>query len=85
MSGVILVVMFPVVIFFMQLLGRQARAQSERQYATYTRLTNRFMDTLRGLPVVKAFGATVANDIRERPFAFCPVTAFRGGPFLREL
>lgn len=57
-SGVILVVMFPVVIFFMQLLGRQARAQSERQYATYTRLTNRFMDTLRGLPVVKAFGAT---------------------------
>lgn len=35
--------------------------------------------------LVKAFGAAVANDIRERPFAFCPVTAFRGGPFLREL
>ena len=43
-SGVILAVMFPVIIFFMVLLGRQARERSERQYAAYTRLTNRFMD-----------------------------------------
>lgn len=57
-SGVILAVMFPVIIFFMILLGRQARERSERQYAVYTRLTNRFMDTLRGLPVLKAFGAS---------------------------
>lgn len=57
-SGTILAVMFPVIIFFMVLLGRQARARSERQYARYTRLTNRFMDTLRGLPVIRAFGAS---------------------------
>ena len=57
-SGVVLAIMFPVIIFFMVLLGRQARERSERQYTTYTRLTNRFMDTLRGLPVVRAFGAS---------------------------
>ena len=60
-SGIVLAVMFPVIIFFMVLLGRQARERSERQYATYTRLTNRFMDTLRGLPVVRAFGASDAE------------------------
>ena len=56
-SGIILLVMFPVIMFFMVLLGRQAKERSQRQYAAYTRLTNRFMDTLRGLPVLKAFGA----------------------------
>ena len=56
-GGIILTVMFPVIIFFMILLGRQASAQAERQYASYTRLSNRFMDTLRGLDVIRAFGA----------------------------
>jgi len=63
-SGIILTVMFPVIIFYMILIGRRARAQSERQYAVYTRLTNRFMDTLRGLPVLKAFGATRREERR---------------------
>ena len=57
-SGIILAIMFPVIIFFMVLLGRQASARAERQYAAYTRLSNRFMDTLRGLGVIKAFGAS---------------------------
>ena len=56
-SGVILAVMFPVIIFFMILLGKQAAARAERQYGAYTRLSNRFIDTLRGLPVLRAFGA----------------------------
>ena len=60
-SGVILMVMFPVIIFFMVLLGRQARDRAERQYAAYTRLSNRFLDTLRGLGVIKAFGASRAE------------------------
>ena len=63
-SGVILAVMFPVIIFFMVLIGQQARERSERQYAVYTRLTNRFMDTLRGLPVLKAFGAARREEQR---------------------
>lgn len=60
-SGVILAVMLPVTISFMILLGRQASARAERQYASYTRLTGRFMDTLRGLGVIKAFGASAAE------------------------
>ena len=56
-SGVILAVMLPVTVFFMVLIGTQARERSERQYESYTRLTGRFMDSLRGLPVLKAFGA----------------------------
>ena len=63
-SGVILAVMFPVIIFFMRLIGLQARERSERQYGVYTRLTNRFMDTLRGLPVLKAFGAARHEEQR---------------------
>ena len=56
-SGVILTIMFPVIIFFLILIGRQARDRAERQYVSYTRMTNRFMDTLRGLPVIQSFGA----------------------------
>ncbi len=60
-SGIILAVMFPVIMFFMVLLGRQASARAERQYAAYTRLSNRFMDTLRGLDIIKAFDASDAE------------------------
>ena len=57
-SGIILTVMFPVIIFYMILLGRQARQRAASQYGTYTRLSNRFLDTLRGIDVIKAFGAS---------------------------
>ena len=57
-SGIILTVMFPVIIFYMILLGRQARQRAADQYGTYTRLSNRFLDTLRGIDVIKAFGAS---------------------------
>ena len=56
-SGIILTVMFPVIMFFMILLGRQSHDRAERQYASYTRLSNRFMNTLRGIDAIKAFGA----------------------------
>lgn len=57
-SAIILTVMFPVIIFYMILLGRQARQRAAAQYGTYTRLSNRFLDTLRGIDVIKAFGAS---------------------------
>ena len=59
-SGVILAVMFPVIIFFMILLGKQAAARAERQYGAYTRLSNRFIDTLRGL---HKLGLDVPRDV----------------------
>lgn len=67
-SGIILAVMFPVIIFFMILLGKQARARAERQYDAYTRLSNRFLDTLRGIDVIKAFGAEQVEG--ESVFSF---------------
>ncbi len=56
-SGIILAVMLPVIMFFMILLGRQARDRAERQYAVYNRLSNHFLDTLRGLDAIVAAGA----------------------------
>lgn len=67
-SGVILTVMFPVTVFYMVLLGKQARRRGARQYGTYTRLSNRFLDTLRGIDVIKAFGASEHEG--ESAYAF---------------
>ncbi len=61
-SGVNLTVMFPVIVFFMILLGKQARDRAESQYGAYTLLSNRFMDTLRGLGVIKSFGASKREE-----------------------
>ena len=56
-SGVILLIAFPTIILFMIMLGRQARQNAERQYAVYHRLSNHFIDTLRGMPTLRVFGA----------------------------
>ncbi|MBR2790087.1 MAG: thiol reductant ABC exporter subunit CydD [Eggerthellaceae bacterium] len=61
-SGLIALVILPCIIFFMRLLGTHAKAQAERQYALYGRLSNHFIDTLRGLATLQAFG-------RARPYA----------------
>lgn len=56
-SGVICTVMFPVIILFMVLIGKSAAARAESQYGVYKQLANHFTDTLRGLSVLRAFGA----------------------------
>ena len=61
-SGLIALVLLPCIIFYMRLLGTHAKAQAERQYALYGRLSNHFVDTLRGLATLQAFG-------RARPYA----------------
>lgn len=57
-SAAVLAVMFPVIILFMVILGRQAKAMAEAQYGTYTVMSNHFIDTLRGISTLKAFGAS---------------------------
>ena len=57
MSGIILLVMLPAIVLFMILLGRQARERAAKRYESYRRLSNRFIDTLRGLQVIESFGA----------------------------
>ena len=57
-SALIMLVMFPVIIFFMILIGKQAAARAEAQYATYHVMSNHFIDTLRGIGTLKVFGAS---------------------------
>lgn len=61
-SGIILTVMFPVIVLFMVLLGRQARDRAAKQYSVYNRLSNHFLDTLRGIDAVVAAGAVERTD-----------------------
>ncbi len=57
-SGVILLATIPVIGMFMVILGRQAKARAAVQYEHYGKLSNYFIDTLRGLPVLHSFGTT---------------------------
>ncbi len=61
-SGLIALVLLPCIILFMQMLGSHAKAQAAAQKASYDRLSNHFMDTLRGLTTLKAFGRSQAYD-----------------------
>lgn len=55
-SGIILLAFFPVIFFFMVVLGRQASTKAAAQYETYNALSNHFIDTLRGIETLKVFG-----------------------------
>ena len=61
-SGIVLTILFPVIIMFMVLLGRQARVRASRQYGAYRQLSDRFIDTLRGLDEIESFGAGDAEE-----------------------
>lgn len=56
-SAIIMLVLFPVIVFYMILLGNAAKRRAERQYASYQVMSNHFIDTLRGLDTLRAFGA----------------------------
>ena len=55
-SGLILLIVFPIIIIFMIILGLAAQARADKQYATYQILSNHFLDTLRGLDTLKFLG-----------------------------
>ena len=56
-SGVITLVSFPVIMLFMIVLGKQASARAAKQFAESERLSNHFLDTIRGINSIKALGA----------------------------
>lgn len=60
-SAVILVVTVPVVIMFMILLGKAAQAMADKQYETYKRLSNHFIDSLKGLETLVFLGKSKAH------------------------
>src|SRR5699024_11584401 len=46
----------PIVIIFISLLGMAAEKMADKQFATYTRLSNHFIDSLRGLETLAYLG-----------------------------
>lgn len=55
-SGAIMLVVFPFIVFYMVLLGKTAKAAADRQHDEFNRLANHFVDTLRGIDTLKLFG-----------------------------
>jgi ATP-binding cassette subfamily C protein CydD len=63
LSGLVLLVTLPLVPLFMSLLGARAREETTRQWRVLARLAAQFLDSLRGLPTLKALGrARAAGD-----------------------
>ena len=60
-SGVVLSFIYPLIILFMIILGYAAQAKAEQQYATYQRLSNHFIDSLRGIDTLKLFGKSKSH------------------------
>ncbi len=48
-EALFLLVIYPVIILFMIILGLAAQSKADTQYEGYQRLSNNFVDTLRGL------------------------------------
>src|SRR5690625_2042267 len=70
-SAVILVVTVPIVIVFMILLGMAAEKMADQQYETYKRLSNHFIDSLRGLETLMYLGkskthAASISDVSDK-------------------
>ena len=55
-SGIILLLVFPIIIIFMVILGYAAKAKADRQYEGYQLLSNHFLDALRGLQTLNFLG-----------------------------
>lgn len=55
-EALFLLAIFPLIIIFMIILGYAAQAKADRQYVGYQRMSNHFVDTLRGLPTLKQLG-----------------------------
>lgn len=66
-QAVFLFMIFPVIILFMIILGLAAQSKADRQYEGYQRLSNHFVDTLRGLSTLKQLGLSkrYADNVYE--------------------
>lgn len=66
-SGILLLAAFPAIVLFMVLIGSTAQERARTRYESYRMLANSFIDTLRGLPTLAAFGAAQRQEgvVRE--------------------
>ena len=56
-SGTITLVAFPVIMFFMIVLGKQAKSRAAGRFHENERLSNHFIDTLRGIQTIQSLHA----------------------------
>lgn len=56
LSGVIALVCLPLIMVFMQLVGHTASDDAARRHTGFTQMSNHFLDALRGLSTLRAFG-----------------------------
>ncbi len=66
-SGLIALCVLPFTIWYMTLIGSQAKARAERQHAEYDALSSHFVDSLRGIDTLALFGQ--AHQQGERVYA----------------
>ncbi len=57
-SALIMFIMFPFIVLYMIILGRNAKDEASKQYRTFQVLSNHFIDTLRGIDTLKLLGAS---------------------------
>lgn len=55
-SALILLLSYPLIILFMIILGKAAKAKAEQQYGSFQHLSNNFIDSLRGIDTLKYLG-----------------------------
>ncbi len=55
-SALFLFFIYPVIVLFMVILGYAAQSKADREYDRFNRLSNHFIDTLRGLTTLKQLG-----------------------------
>ena len=61
-SGLLLLIMLPLVPLFMALVGVTTKRRVERQYVLLTRLAGHFLDLLRGLTTLRVYGQTERQE-----------------------
>jgi ATP-binding cassette subfamily C protein CydD len=66
-QAVFLFFIYPVIVIFMIVLGIAAQSKADREYETFNKLSNHFVDSLRGLTTLKQLGLSkkYANNIFE--------------------
>ncbi len=61
LSGILLLVTMPLLPFFMMLIGKQARAMTQRRWQVLSQMSAHFLDVLQGLATLKLFGRSQAQ------------------------
>lgn len=56
LSGLITIICYPLIIVFMRLIGHTASDDAAQRHAGFAQMSNHFIDALRGLSTLRAFG-----------------------------